>query len=223
MTALRFHFDFLSPYAYLAWTQLPALAARHGLTIEPAPVVLGAMLDAFGTVGPAEVEAKRRYTYKDVLRKAHLFGVPLAPPPVHPFAPLLPLRVASVPSIASRVPVVDALFRAVWGAGRPIDGPEAIAAVLRDAGLDESLLQLASSAETKATLAGATRDAIESGIFGVPTMSVRGEPFWGVDALPSLEAFLRGEDPITPAVLQRVDAVVVGVRRPSVAGRAPAR
>ena len=62
---------FRLPYAYVAWHRLPALAARHGRTIVPVPVVFGALLSAHGTRGPAEVPAKRSYLLKDVYRKAH--------------------------------------------------------------------------------------------------------------------------------------------------------
>jgi 2-hydroxychromene-2-carboxylate isomerase len=57
---IRFCFDVISPYAYLAWTQIHAVAARHGRSVEPVPVVFGALLGAAGTLGPAEVPAKRR-------------------------------------------------------------------------------------------------------------------------------------------------------------------
>ena len=63
-TPLRFFFDYVSPYAYLAWTQLPALAARHGRTVEPVPVLFAGVLNALGTTGPAEVKQKRFYIYK---------------------------------------------------------------------------------------------------------------------------------------------------------------
>lgn len=215
MTSLRVYLDFLSPYAYLAWTQLPALAARHGATLEPVPVLFGAMLDAFGTIGPAEIPIKRRYVYEDAVRKAKLLGVPFSVPPAHPFHPLLALRVATAAG-ADRA-VVDALFSAAWGAawgeGRPIDSAEGVREALVRAGLDASLVERANDHSTKAALAQATRAAIEGGVFGVPTVEVRGERFWGLDALPSLEAFLRGDDPITPELRARLEKTAIGVER----------
>ncbi len=55
LAPLRFCFDYLSPYAYLAWTRMPALAARHGRAVEPVPVLLAGLLNALGSVGPAEI------------------------------------------------------------------------------------------------------------------------------------------------------------------------
>jgi 2-hydroxychromene-2-carboxylate isomerase len=99
MQMVRFYFDFISPYAYLASTQLDGIAARTQVTIERVPVLFAALLDAHGQKGPAEIPAKRRYTWKDVSRKCHAAGVPIAPPPSHPFNPLLGLRVASLPEL----------------------------------------------------------------------------------------------------------------------------
>jgi 2-hydroxychromene-2-carboxylate isomerase len=44
---VRFYFDYVSPNAYLAWTQLPALAERHGAVIEPVPVLFAGLLEAW--------------------------------------------------------------------------------------------------------------------------------------------------------------------------------
>src|SRR5262249_60031058 len=86
---IDFHFDFISPYAYLGWTQIHALAARHGRAVRPVPTLFAALLNHSGTLGPAEIPLKRVYIFKDALRTAQVFGVPLEPPPSHPFNPLL--------------------------------------------------------------------------------------------------------------------------------------
>src|SRR5688572_17339263 len=77
---LRFFFDYVSPYAYLAWTQLPALAERHGRTVELLPVLFAGVLNTLGTTGPAEVKPKRFYIYKHTRRIAHELGVPFVMP-----------------------------------------------------------------------------------------------------------------------------------------------
>ena len=68
---LQLYFDFISPYAYLAWTQVHALAARHGRPVQPVPVLFAALLDANGQKGPAEIPRKRVWVFKDTLRHAH--------------------------------------------------------------------------------------------------------------------------------------------------------
>jgi len=89
--AVRFYFDFVSPNAYLAWTQLPALAAQYGTAIEPVPVLFAGLLEAHGQLGPAEMPAKTRWMVRNNLRKAARLGVALNPPAFHPFNPLLAL------------------------------------------------------------------------------------------------------------------------------------
>src|SRR6478752_7418077 len=108
-------FDFISPYAYLAWTQTAALGARVGHEIVPRPVLFAGILNALGTKGPAEVPARRAYVMKDALRKAHRLGVTILPPPAHPFNPLPALRLAAVEiDPALRWRIIDALFAATW-------------------------------------------------------------------------------------------------------------
>lgn len=102
---ISFHFDYLSPYAYLAWTQLHALAAQDGRDVLPVPTLLAALLDHSGSRGPAEIPAKRVYIFKDALRSARVLGLPLAPPPRHPFNPLLALlSLAPAPAAAGPDP-----------------------------------------------------------------------------------------------------------------------
>jgi 2-hydroxychromene-2-carboxylate isomerase len=202
---MRFYFDFISPYAYLAWTQIHALAARHGRTVEPVPVLFAGLLGAHGTRGPAEVPAKRRYLFADVLRTAHRLGVPLAPPPAHPFNPLLALRVSSLPMAADRRrALIDALYAATWGDGPGVTDPAAVARLANGVGLDgEALIAAAGTEEAKARVREQTDEAIAAGVFGVPTVIVEGELFWGHDSLTNLEAFLRGEGAIDAALLAR--------------------
>jgi 2-hydroxychromene-2-carboxylate isomerase len=198
---VRFLFDFISPYAFLAWTQVRRIVAAHGRTVTPVPVLFAGLLDAHGTKGPAEVPAKRRYLFKDVARKAHRLGIgAVAPPPAHPFNPLLALRIASLPEAILPPPdrdaVIDALFAAAWTKRQAIDTPAAVSSVLRDAGRDPGpLIEAAGAPEVKGRLRGATDAAIAEGVFGVPTAIADGELFWGTESLADLDLFLGGKLP----------------------------
>src|SRR5215469_11560076 len=114
-STIRFYFDYESPNAYLAWTQLPKIAEKHGLTIEARPVLYAGLLDAHGQLGPGEVPAKGAWMMRNVVRKAALLGLRLSPPPFFPFNPLLGLRMSLLPLEAEpRRALIDALFEAVW-------------------------------------------------------------------------------------------------------------
>lgn len=203
---IRFHFDFLSPYAYVAWFRVHAIAERHGRAVEAVPVLFAALLAAHGTRGPAEVPAKRIYVWKDAVRSAHAAGLPIGPPPSHPFSPLLALRaVASVDDPAARRRLVDALFTAVWGGDGPgVTDPAIVASLADRAGLDgAAVVAAAGTDDAKARLRANTDAALAAGVFGVPTMLVDGELFWGNDSLAHLDRFLAGDDPVARTDLSR--------------------
>ena len=195
---LYFFFDFLSHNAYLAWRKLPEIALRHELALEPVPVLFAAMLKAHGQVGPAEVPPKSRWMLWNVLRKAQLHGIPLAPPRTHPFNPLLPLRLCccEMPK-EQRLDLIDRLFRATWAESRAVESPDTMREVLLEAGLDaERLLAEALADPAKLRLRDNTDAALAAGVFGVPSMLAGGELFWGFDDLEFLEQALRGADPL---------------------------
>lgn len=212
---IRFYFDYVSPYGYLAWTQLQGIAERHGRTVEPVPVVLGAILSTFGTKGPAEVPAKRDYLFKHLVRIAHGLKVPFVAPPSHPFNPLAALRMTlAVEDAEARKRLVSAVYTAVWAGGGGAEKPEQVAAVAEAVGLDpKPLLAAAQSPEVKNQLRQNTDELLKLGGFGVPSYTAEGELFFGVDSLVHLEAFLRGEDPLEPEALERWRHLPASVKR----------
>ncbi len=217
--SLHFYFDYLSHNAYLAWTQLPGLAARHGLQVHPIPVLFAALLEAHGQLGPAEVPAKRKWMGRNVMRKAAILAIPLEPPRHHPFNPLLALRVSSLPlSEDQRRRVIDRLFLAVWRDRLHVADPDVVVHLLDEIGLEgRALVERAVTSETKERLRDQTREAIEAGVFGVPTMVVGNELFFGFDDFPYLERVLAGNDPLSPETLEKwakADIQPSAVRRP---------
>ncbi|MBT9558943.1 MAG: 2-hydroxychromene-2-carboxylate isomerase [Myxococcales bacterium] len=196
---IYFFFDFLSPYAYLAWHSVHDVAARVGRDIEPIPVLLAALLDAHGQKGPAEIPAKRAYVFKDALRTAHGLDLPFVPPPAHPYNPLLALRVATI-GLPTRLrrDVMNALFHAAWGNGQGLDGEAAVAKALEPTGLDaDVLIAEAKTPAIKEQLRADTATAVQLGVFGVPTFLAGREVFWGHDSLGHLSHYLAGADPAT--------------------------
>ncbi len=197
MTPIRFFFDFISPYAYLAWTQVGPLAARFDREIEPVPVLFAALLNENGQKGPAEIPRKKLYMMKDCMRTAARLGVPFGPPPSHPFNPLLALRIASLPMTnAARRLIVDALLKEVWGgSGRGVTAVGVVTEAAMAAGLSGlRAVEDAKSADAKERVKRQTEEALSLGMFGVPTASINGELFWGVDSLANLELYLDGKD-----------------------------
>lgn len=195
---LQFYFDYISPNAYLAWHELPALLAGHGILVEPVPVLFSAVLEACSQRGPAEIPTKMQWMVRNILRKAKRLNIPLRPPPSHPFNPLLPLRISCVPLPAERkAALVGAIFAATWANGVDVSSPVDLANALGASGIDTNgLMQQSELPETKALLRENTSAAIQRGIFGVPSMVVQDNLFWSYDDFADLDAFLSNQDPL---------------------------
>jgi 2-hydroxychromene-2-carboxylate isomerase len=191
MKHITFHLDFISPYAYLAFAKLPEVLMGLSYSVTYKPVLLGAILRHHGQLGPAEIPAKREWTYRHVKWLGHAQEVELAMPAVHPFNPLPLLRLA-IACGGSGEPnryVCETLFRHVWHGGADVLAPARLQA------LREQLApELAPDDESvKARLRQYTDEAIARGVFGVPTLEVDGRLFWGFDALPMLREYLDGD------------------------------
>jgi 2-hydroxychromene-2-carboxylate isomerase len=190
MKHITFYLDFISPYAYLAFEELPEALMGLGYTVTYKPVVLGAMLRHQGTLGPAEIPFKRDWTYRHVLWAAQRKGLAMQMPAQHPFNPMGLLRLA-VATDAKGCPnryVCETLFRHVWQGGADAADPVRLHALAqtvdaaRDVG-DEGV---------KAQLRAHTDRALAAGVFGVPAFEVDGKVFWGLDSLPMLRQYLEG-------------------------------
>jgi 2-hydroxychromene-2-carboxylate isomerase len=197
---LYFFFDFISHNAWLAWHKMPVLAQRYGLILEPVPVLFAGLLQAHNQRGPAEVPAKLNWMLWNVLRKAQQHNIPISPPHTHPFNPLPPLRAAccDLPRDA-RFRLIQALFSATWVESRAVSQIDVVGQVIRESGLDsDAVLQQMQSESVKTRLRLNTEAAVKAGVFGVPSMKIGDELFWGFDDLPQLESFLAGTDPLDP-------------------------
>lgn len=210
---LTFHFDYISPYSYLAWHRLQRFAPEHGLVVEPKPTVFAGLLNEHGHKGPGEIEPKRAYMFKDCLRGAALLGVPFEPPATHPFNPLPTLR-ATLLEMAddTRTALITRLYAATWAERRDVGAPEVVAELCGEVGVPDVLDGIQAPA-IKKRLLDLGREAIAHGVFGVPTMIVDGELFWGTDSFAHLARYLAGEDPIRPGDAERWADVQASAKR----------
>ncbi|MGM9512997.1 2-hydroxychromene-2-carboxylate isomerase [Roseateles sp. DB2] len=213
MRHLRFYFDPISPYAALAFARLPEALEGLNVVVDYVPVLFAGLLKAHGHKGPAEIPAKRSWTYRQVLWEAHRLGLPLQLPLHHPFNPLALLRLCWAAAAPGQTPsrwVVEQVFRHVWeGGGDPLD-PQRLQVL-------HALLAppvAPDSDEVKARLRQATDKAVAAGMFGVPTVCVEGEMFWGLDGLPLLSAWLRGDPWFQGGAWEQAARLPVGQARP---------
>jgi 2-hydroxychromene-2-carboxylate isomerase len=201
-----FYFDFVSPYPWLASHQLGEL--REGMAVKFCfvPVLFAALLNHHSNMGPAEIPAKRRYTFEDTRRWAVHLGLTFRSPPAHPFNPLKPLRVTSaIDDDGLREAIAVKLFDAAWSEGRDITSDGVIREVADSIGLNgQDLLVKAHTVEIKERLRLQTGRAIQAGVFGVPSFVVNGEIFWGNDRLHFLKQYLQGRLPTDPATIEEI-------------------
>ena len=213
---LDWYFDFISPFAYLQWRRLRRDHAD--VAINPKPVLFAAILNHVGQLGPAEIPQKRRHTYRMVLWQAREANIPLAFPPAHPFNPLPALRLCL--AATDRAAAVDAIFAQIWEHGRAADSIEALAEVAYALGIDDPAAAI-SRDEVKRELLANGEAALALGVFGVPTLHVRDELFWGNDATGLALAYAR--DPVVlDAQMRGVDAIPEAIQRKRPSGE-PAR
>jgi 2-hydroxychromene-2-carboxylate isomerase len=197
MTAVtvRCYADPVSPYAWLALRALDRINAA-GAHVTVVPVLFAGLLNAHGNLGPAEVEAKRRYLFRDVMREAARRGLPFAGPPGHPFNPLTALRMCTAEADPARRRALFVAFTcATWERGNDLMDDDTLVRLAVQAGCDgAALLEAARTAAVKAALAQATAQAAADGVFGVPTFQIDDELFWGADRIDALLWRLQGND-----------------------------
>jgi len=208
MAAALWYFDFISPFAYLQLQAMRALHARIG--IAPVPIVFGAVLAQHGQLGPAEIAGKREFTYRFVQWQADRAGLPLCFPPAHPFNSLAALRLCV--AAGGGWDVVQAIFDHVWRDGHAA-GADDLRDLARSLGIDDVDAAIA-RADIKDALRANTRMAIAAGVFGVPTLALGDELYWGCDATPMIEQRLADPALFDGVEYRRIATLPVGVERP---------
>ena len=201
-------FDVISPFSYLAFPRLQELPA--GVELELMPVLLAALLDHFGQRGPAEIPSKRRFTYRFVLWRARQLGLPLRLPPAHPFNPLAALRLIIAAGSTRRA--AGTVLRAVFGEGRDVTDPAVLADLATELALTNPQAALADPA-IKQRLRDNTQWACARGVFGVPTLVIGEELFWGHDAIDMALDYLARPQAFADPDMRRIDTLPIAAAR----------
>ena len=212
MKQLTFWFDPISPFAYLAFEHLPQ--ALEGLSIDVTyrPILFAGLLRHWGQKGPAEIEPKRAWTFRQVHWLAHRHGIAIDTPLQHPFNPLAQLRLLVACAPEGGTPnrrACELVLRHVWRGGADANDAARLSA------LAQELAPAAdpNDARVKQALKDATAEALARGVFGVPTLEVDGRLFWGMDALPMVADYLRGDPGFAPGAWEREAAARPAILR----------
>jgi 2-hydroxychromene-2-carboxylate isomerase len=192
---VEFFFDFGSPTAYLAWSQLPKLAAACGAEIVWRPMLLGGVFKATGNQSPVLIKPKGKWMFHDMALWAQRYGVTLAMNPWFIINTLALMRGAA--GIQMRDPArftdyVDLMYRAMWEKPVNLGDPAVVAETLKAGGFDPAaFMALVGDAEVKQKLIDTTEEAVQRGVFGAPTMFVGKAMFFGQDRLDFVREALK--------------------------------
>lgn len=206
MQSVDWYFDFVSPYSYLQCEKLGAVQ----VVVRPRPLVFAGLLKHWGHKGPAEMPSKRTFIYRQVQWMAGRDGVPLHFPPRHPFNPIKALRLAIV--LGSEYGAVREIYRHIWRDGDEVDTDEGFQRLCQRLGV-ENAEERVNHAAIKDELHRNGEEALALGVFGVPTLSVEGELFWGYDATDMALEYMRDPVAFMSEEIRRVDALPVGASR----------
>jgi 2-hydroxychromene-2-carboxylate isomerase len=206
--AIDWYIDFISPFAFLQ----AEILARDALSvpIRCKPVLFAGLLEHWGQLGPAEIDAKRRFTFRYCQWRAHALGIPMKFPPAHPFNPLslLRLAIASGSSFQSCLTI----FRFVFREGKSADDAQAWQQLVETLQVPDARSRIASE-DVKRELRENGAEAVRRGVFGVPTLLVGEELFWGVDATDMCREYLAGSQVFSSAEMMRLDGLPQTARR----------
>ncbi len=193
--AIDFHFDFSSPYSYIANEWVDAVAARHGRVVRRHAILLGAIFQVAELKSPVSYPMKREYSLHDFERSARYEGLPYALPPVFPIPTQNAARIfwwlADTQGEAAAANWARAGLRALFTRGVALHDAAALKALAAEEGLDADAAERAwNDPVWKARLKRANDEAIAAGVFGAPWFVVDAEPFWGNDRKPQIERWL---------------------------------
>ncbi len=184
-----FYYDYGSPTAYLAWTQLSAMCAKHGATLNYQPILLGGIFKATDNQSPVMVKPKGAWLMADVERFAKRYGVPYQFNPHFIVNTISAMRGAMWAKANGTLEAYNqAMFQAMWADGKDISDAQVLQEVVTSAGLDAAAMADAiQEQDVKQALIDATTAASARGIFGAPTMFVGEEMHFGQDRLDWVE------------------------------------
>ena len=218
---IPWYFDIISPFAYLQLRDLKNLPSD--LSILPVPVLFAGLLKAHGHKGPGEIPAKRIQTYRSCVFRAQQLGMPFKFPPAHPFNPLPIMRLLCAAGLLQtsstdqhpQFSQVVTAFDMIWGQGGNPADPAVFQSIASASGIPDAEAAISDPA-VRQRLVDNTQQAVDRGIYGVPTLEYQGELFWGSDIHDMFMAFVRHPSLFREGELHRVSEL------PSAASRRPA-
>jgi 2-hydroxychromene-2-carboxylate isomerase len=206
MREADWYFDFISPYAYFGLLRLQELGGR--LEIRHRPILFAELLKRCGQKGPAEIPAKRLWTYRWCTWWAAEQRIPFRVPAAHPFNPLPYLRLA-IATEADRH-AIRLIFDTLWTTGVDPGDQAVLASLTERLAIDPARIV---ASDVKDVLRHETDSAVARGVFGVPTLVIDDQLFWGADATGFAKAYVVDPGIVAAPEMKRLVTVPIGAAR----------
>ncbi len=191
--SVKFYFDFISPYSYLAWSQLRDVTQPTNVLFEPIPISVGALMREVGN-RPTSIEcaAKAAYSMQDLTRWAKRLRVPIAPNPHMMTMDTRPMLMGAISAqnLGVMSEYIAVVFEGMWRNASPFDKPEVLLKAIENVPQAQKLVVAAYDGSLREALKANTAQAVADGAFGVPSFVYKGKLFFGNDRMMFLEEAL---------------------------------
>jgi 2-hydroxychromene-2-carboxylate isomerase len=183
---IDFWFTMGSTYSYLSVMRLTEVERQNDISFRWRPFHLLIILQEMKHIPFADKPAKSRYMWRDIERRAQMYGLPVKLPAPYPAKQSIKANLVALVGMDEGWgrDFVRTAYRRWMQEGQETGSEPNVSASLREIGQNPAhVLALADSASTNARLLAETEAAKALGIFGSPTFAVGGEIFWGDDRL----------------------------------------
>ena len=208
MKKIDWYFDFISPFAYLSLKRFNTLP--DNIEINPIPILFAGLLNHYDTKGPAEIERMRQYTFRHIVWLAEQYRIPLTLPPAHPFNPLKYLRLSIL--LGNDQNALETIFDFIWKEGRTAEDANDWKKLTNDLAITNQDSKI-SQQHIKNQLLQNTQEAVQLGVFGVPTFVVDDELFFGQDSMAFLNEYLHNPKMLKSKAMKSADRLPEGITR----------
>ncbi len=208
MKRVTWYFDFISPYAYLQSARLDELASK--VEVDCVPILFAGLLNHWGQKGPAEVEPKRIFSFRQCVWRARRDAIPFHMPPHHPFNPLRALRLSI--ALGNDLNIVQSIFHSIWVIGHLPDDAKGWAGIQAMLGIVDGDARVADPAVKTALLENGEA-ALAANVFGVPTCQIDGEKFWGDDCLNMVGDYITDPNLLEDEDMKKIESTKPSTER----------
>jgi 2-hydroxychromene-2-carboxylate isomerase len=191
---IDFWFTMGSTYSYLSVMRLADVESFHGVKFRWRPFHLLLILQEMNHVPFADKPMKTRYMWRDIERRAAMYGLPVKLPAPYPVKQSVTANLVAIIGMREGwgADFVRAAYRRWMQNGEETGSEPNVSSSLRDIGQEPGrVIALANASAANDALLSETDAARQLGIFGSPTFAVGQELFWGDDRLGDAISWLK--------------------------------